>query len=264
MEKRGLILFAGATGCGKSTSMAAMLDHRNASTREHIVTLEDPIEYFHRHKQCIVNQREIGTDTDSYAVALKNTLRQAPNVILIGEIRDMETMQYALQFAETGHLVISTLHASNADQAFDRIVNFFPHDHREQALMDLSFNLRAVVSQRLIQRRDEPGVIPAVEVLLNTPLVAELIFKNRTKEIKDAMGRASEQGLITFNQSLFQLYEDGRIGYESALRNADSVNDLRLAIKLNSRHSLPADLTADMTGVEIRSESREQFFDARR
>ena len=258
LQKRGLILFVGATGCGKSTSLASMIDYRNANTQEHIVTLEDPIEFFHRHKKCLVNQREIGSDAENYGIALKNTLRQAPNVILIGEIRDLETMQYALAFAETGHLVLSTLHANSSDQAFDRIINLFPGDRREQALMDLSFNLRAMVSQRLIQRRDQPGLIPAVEVLINTPLVAELIFQNRIPEIKETMARSSEQGLITFNQSLFKLYEEGKISYESALRHADSVNDLRIMIKLRSKRTPPAGLSDSMRDVAIEEVSEER------
>jgi twitching motility protein PilU len=261
MEKRGLVIFVGATGCGKSTSLAAMVDYRNQHTFDHIITLEDPIEFFHKHKKCIVNQREIGTDAENYGIALKNTLRQAPNVILLGEIRDLDTMTYALNFAETGHLVFSTLHANSADQAFDRVLNFFPAAAREQALMDLSFNLKAFISQRLIPRTDKPGsLIPAVEVLINTPLVAELVFQNRIKEIKETMARSSEQGLITFNQSLFQLYEEGKISYESALRNADSVNDLRLTIKLKSKHAPPVGMSDQMSTVQIEEDTRDQYF----
>lgn len=262
MVQRGLIIFVGATGCGKSTSLASMVDYRNEHSHDHIITLEDPIEFFHKHKQCIVNQREIGTDAESYGIALKNTLRQAPNVILIGEIRDLETMNYAINFAETGHLVFSTLHANSADQAFDRVLNFFPPEAREQALMDLSFNLKAFISQRLIPRCDvEEGLIPAVEILINTPLVSELIFQNRIKEIKETMARSSEQGLVTFNQSLFQLYEEGKISYESALRYADSVNDLRLTIKLKSKHSPPAGLSDQMATVQIEEDTKDHYFD---
>lgn len=239
LTKRGLVIFLGGTGCGKTTTMAAMLDFRNSQCREHIITVEDPIEFFHRHKLSLVDQREVGVDTDSYETALKNTLRQAPNVILIGEVRDRETMQAVINFAETGHLCLTTLHASNTDQAFDRIVNFFPEERREQVLMDLSFNVKAFVSQRLLPREDQPGLIPAVEILLNTPLMAELIFQGRVKEIKSIMVRSSEQGIVTFDEALFQLYEAGRIGYETAIRHADSANNLRLRIKLESKRSPP-------------------------
>ena len=239
MHKRGLVIFLGGTGCGKTTSLAAMLDHRNSHSREHIVTVEDPIEFFHRHKQSLVDQREIGVDTDSYETALKNTLRQAPNVILIGEVRDRETMQYAINFAETGHLCLTTLHANTTDQAFDRIVNFFPEEKRVQVLMDLSFNMRAFISQRLLPREDEPGMIPAVEILLNTPLMADLIFQGRVKEIKPVMARSGEQGIVTFDGALFEMFEAGQISYETAVRHADSANNLRLRIKLESKRPLP-------------------------
>ncbi len=239
MHKRGLLIFVGGTGCGKTTSLAAMVDHRNSHCREHIVTVEDPIEFFHRHKQSLVDQREVGVDTESYEAALKNTLRQAPNVILIGEVRDRETMQQALNFAETGHLCLTTLHANNTDQAFDRIVNFFPEEKRAQVLMDLSFNVRAFISQRLLPREDQSSLIPAVEVLLNTPLMAELIFQGRVKEIKSVMARSSEQGIITFDDALFNLYEAGRISYETTIRHADSANNLRLRIKLESQRPQP-------------------------
>lgn len=239
MVQRGLVIFLGGTGCGKTTSMAAMVDHRNSERAEHIVTIEDPIEYFHRHKQSLVDQREIGVDTESYEVALKNTLRQAPNVILIGECRDRGTMEAAINFAETGHLCLTTLHANNADQAFDRIVNFFPDEKRAQVLMDLSFNMKAFISQRLLPRDDQPGLIPAVEVLLNTPLMAELIFQGRVKEIKPVMARSSEQDIITFDDALFKLYEAGRISYETAIRHADSANNLRLRIKLEGQRQPP-------------------------
>ncbi|MFO1371334.1 MAG: PilT/PilU family type 4a pilus ATPase [Candidatus Competibacteraceae bacterium] len=239
MTQRGLVIFIGGTGCGKTTSMAAMLDHRNTYCREHIVTIEDPIEFFHRHKKSLVDQREVGVDTDSYEMALRNTLRQAPNVILIGEVRDRETMQQAINFAETGHLCLTTLHANNTDQAFDRIINFFPEEKRSQILMDLSFNVKAFISQRLLPRADQPGLIPAVEILLNTPLMAELIFQGRIKEIKTIMARSSEQGLITFDAALFNLYEEGKINYETAVRHADSANNLRLRIRLESKQPLP-------------------------
>lgn len=239
MQKRGLVIFLGGTGCGKTTSLAAMLDYRNSQCREHIVTIEDPIEFFHRHKQSLVDQREISVDTESYEVALKNTLRQAPDVILIGEVRDRETMQYAVNFAETGHLCLTTLHANTTDQAFDRIINFFPDEKRAQVLMDLSFNVRAFISQRLLPREDRPGMIPAVEILINTPLMAELIFQGRVKEIKSVMARSSEQGIVTFDNALFKLYETGQISYETAIRHADSANNLRLRIKLESRRPPP-------------------------
>jgi twitching motility protein PilU len=239
MAKRGLVIFLGGTGCGKTTSMAAMVDHRNAHSREHIITIEDPIEFFHRHKQSLVDQREIGVDTESYETALKNTLRQAPNVILIGEVRDKETMQSVINFAETGHLCLTTLHANNADQAFDRIVNFFSDEKRQQVLMDLSFNVKAFISQRLLPREDQPGLVPAMEILLNTPLMAELIFQGRIKEIKSVMTRSSEHGIITFDMALFDLYESGKISYETAIRHADSANNLRLKIKLESKRPAP-------------------------
>ena len=239
MAKRGLVIFLGGTGCGKTTSMAAMVDHRNAHSREHIITIEDPIEFFHRHKQSLVDQREIGVDTESYETALKNTLRQAPNVILIGEVRDKETMQAVINFAETGHLCLTTLHANNADQAFDRIVNFFSDEKRQQVLMDLSFNVKAFISQRLLPREDQLGLVPAMEILLNTPLMAELIFQGRIKEIKSVMTRSSEHGIITFDMALFDLYESGKISYETAVRHADSANNLRLKIKLESKRPAP-------------------------
>ncbi len=239
LAKRGLVIFLGGTGCGKTTSMAAMLDYRNSQRREHIITIEDPIEFFHSHKESLVDQREVGVDTESYELALKNTLRQAPNVIFIGEVRDRETMQSVINFAETGHLCLTTLHANNTDQAFDRIINFFPEEKREQVLMDLSFNVKAFISQRLLPREDEPGLIPAVEILLNTPLMAELIFQGRIKEIKSVMTRSSDQGIVTFDAALFDLYEAGQISYETAIRHADSANNLRLRIKLESKRPPP-------------------------
>jgi twitching motility protein PilU len=235
MTRRGMVIFVGGTGSGKSTSLAAMLGYRNENSFGHIVTIEDPIEYVHTHRNCLVTQREVGVDTDSYEIALKNTLRQAPDVILIGEIRDRETMDYANAFAETGHLCLSTLHANNTNQALDRIINFFTEDRRHQLLMDLSLNLKAVVSQRLIPRADGKGRVPAVEILINTPLMADLIFKGQVHEMKGLIAKSNEQGMQTFDQSLFDLFERGLITYEDALRNADSVNDLRLRIKLESK-----------------------------
>ncbi|WP_435750023.1 PilT/PilU family type 4a pilus ATPase, partial [Thauera sp. AutoDN2] len=239
LSKRGLVIFVGGTGTGKTTSLAAMVDYRNENTYGHIITVEDPIEFVHPHKNCIVTQREVGIDTENWEAALKNTLRQAPDVILMGEIRDRETMDYAIAFAETGHLCLATLHANSANQAIDRIINFFPEDRRTQLLMDLSLNLRAMISQRLLPVKDRKGRVPAVEVLLNSPLISDLIFKGNVPEIKDIMKRSRELGMQTFDQSLFQLYEDELITYEDALRNADSINDLRLQIKLNSRHGEP-------------------------
>ncbi|MDE2254507.1 MAG: PilT/PilU family type 4a pilus ATPase [Betaproteobacteria bacterium] len=235
LTKRGLIIFVGATGSGKSTSLAAMVDHRNEHTKGHIITIEDPIEFLHKHKNCIVNQREVGIDSEGWEDALKDTLRQAPDVILMGEIRDRETMDHAVAFAETGHLALATLHANNANQAIDRIINFFPEDRRTQLLMDLSLNIKAIVSQRLLPRHDTPGRAAAVEILINTPLIADKILKGEVGDIKDVMKKSRELGMQTFDQALFDLYEDGKISYEEALRNADSLNDLRLQIKLNSK-----------------------------
>ena len=235
MQKRGLILFVGATGSGKSTSLASLIDFRNTHSAGHIVTIEDPIEFVHGHKKSIVNQREVGVDTDSYADALKNTLRQAPDVILIGEIRDRETMEHAIAFAETGHLCISTLHANSANQALDRIINFFTEDRRNQLLMDLSLNIRAFISQRLVPREGGVGRIAAMEIMLNSPLIQDLIFKGEVAKIKDVMARSTRLGMKTFDQSLYELYETGFISYEDALRNADSKNELRLRIKLESK-----------------------------
>jgi twitching motility protein PilU len=234
MSKRGLVIFVGATGSGKSTSLAAMLGHRNDNSDGHIISIEDPIEYVHPHRRCIVTQREVGADTESWENALKNTLRQAPDVILIGEVRTRETMEYAIQFAETGHLVLCTMHANNANQALDRVINFFPEEKREQVLMDLSFNLRSIVSQRLV-RRESGGRVAAMEILLNTPLISDLIFKGEVSQIKEVMKRSTEQGMVTFDQFLFQLYEQHVISYSEAVRNADSQNEVRLQIKLNSK-----------------------------
>ncbi len=243
-EKRGLVIVVGATGSGKSTSLAAMVDERNQTTFGHIITIEDPIEFVHPHKNCIITQREVGIDTDSWDLALKNTLRQAPDVILMGEVRDRETMEHAVAFAETGHLCMATLHANSANQALDRIINFFPEERRAQLLMDLSLNLRALVSQRLLPRREGKGRVAAVEIMLNSPLISDLIFKGEIGEIKEIMKRSREQGMQTFDQALFDLYETGKVTYEDALRNADSVNDLRLQIKLNSERARSEDMSA--------------------
>ncbi|MFN3593854.1 MAG: PilT/PilU family type 4a pilus ATPase [Thiobacillaceae bacterium] len=230
MEKRGLVLMVGATGSGKSTSLAAMLDHRNENSRGHIITIEDPVEFVHQHKKCLVMQREVGVDTDSWHAALKNTLRQAPDVILIGEIRDRETMDYAIAFAETGHLCLATLHANNANQALDRIINFFPVERRQQILMDLSLNLKAIVSQRLIPST-QGGRVPAVEILLNTPRVADLILKGEVHEIKEAMAKSKDLGMRTFDQALYDLCVAGLAEPQTVLRYADSYNELRLMLK---------------------------------
>ncbi|MCC7704408.1 PilT/PilU family type 4a pilus ATPase [Janthinobacterium sp. GW460P] len=232
MSKRGLVIMVGATGCGKSTTLAAMVGHRNEHSHGHIITIEDPVEFIHPHGNCIVTQREVGVDTDDWATALKNTLRQAPDVIQIGEIRDRDTMDHAIAFAETGHLCLATLHANNANQALDRIINFFPEERRQQLLMDLSLNLKGMISQRLIPNKDGDGRQAALEILLNSPLMSELIFKGQVHEIKELMKKSREHGMQTFDQALFDLHEAGAISYEDALRNADSVNDLRLAIKL--------------------------------
>ncbi len=247
MTKRGLIIMVGATGSGKSTTLAAMTGYRNENSYGHIITIEDPIEFVHDHKNCVVTQREVGVDTDSWHAALKNTLRQAPDVILIGEIRDMDTMDYGIAFSETGHLCMATLHANSANQALDRIINFFPEARKQQLLMDLSLNVRAIVSQRLIPKKDGKGRIAAVEVLLNSPLIADLIFKGEVHEIKQIMSKSRELGMQTFDQHLFELYEQGQISYEDALRNADSVNELRLMIKLHGKEAADKDI---MTGIE--------------
>ena len=251
MSKRGLVIFVGGTGTGKTTSLASVVDYRNENSYGHIITLEDPIEYVHDHKNCIVTQREIGVDTEDWAPALKNTLRQAPDVILMGEIRDRETMDYAIAFAETGHLALATLHANSTNQAIDRIINFFPEDRRQQLLMDLSLNLRAMVSQRLIPRREGRGRVAAIEVMLNSPLIADLIFKGDVYEIKEIMKKSRELGMQTFDQALFDLHEAGKISYEDALRNADSLNDLRLQIKLKGKDSKDRNLAAGLNHLDI-------------
>jgi twitching motility protein PilU len=235
MSKRGLVIVVGGTGSGKSTTLAAMINHRNENTRGHIVTIEDPVEYVHSHKGCVITHREVGVDTENWGVALRNTLRQAPDVILIGEIRDRETMEYGIQFAETGHLVLATLHANSANQALDRVINFFPEEKREQVLMDLSLNIRALVSQRLIPRQEGAGRVAAMEIMLNSPLIADLIFKGEVSQIKEVMSRSNRSGMQTFDQSLFDLYEARLITIEEALRNADSKNELRLRVKLESK-----------------------------
>jgi twitching motility protein PilU len=251
MTKRGLTIFVGATGSGKSTSLAAMVDFRNENSYGHIITVEDPVEFVHPHKNCIVTQREVGIDTDDWGIALKNTLRQAPDVILMGEIRDRETMEHAVAFAETGHLCLATLHANSANQALDRIINFFPEERRPQLLMDLSLNLKALVSQRLLPRQEGKGRVAAIEILINSPLISDLIFKGEVGEIKEIMKRSRELGMQTFDQSLFDLYEGQQVTYEDALRNADSVNDLRLQIKLNSNRARNSDLTAGTEHMTI-------------
>jgi twitching motility protein PilU len=252
LSKRGLVIIVGGTGMGKSTTLAAMVRHRNEKTRGHIVTIEDPVEYVHPHKGCVVTQREVGVDTDSWQAALKNTLRQSPDVILIGEIRDRETMEYGIQFAETGHLVLATLHANSANQALDRAINFFPEERREQLLLDLSLNIRALVSQRLVLRESGQGRIAATEIMLDSPLIKDLISKGDVAKIKEVMARSTRLGMKTFDQCLFDLYEVGHISYDEAIRNADSKNELRLRVKLESkRDSRPAD---DVGGLSLAEE----------
>ena len=257
LSKRGLVIIVGGTGSGKSTTLAAMVGYRNEKTHGHIVTIEDPVEYVHPHKGCVITHREVGVDTDSWHAALKNTLRQAPDVILIGEIRDRETMEYGIQFAETGHLVLATLHANSSNQALDRIINFFPEERREQLLMDLSLNLRGLISQRLIPRESGSGRIAAMEIMLNSPLVQDLIFRGEVAKIKEVMSRSNRLGMNTFDQALFDLYEKGVVSYEDALRNADSKNELRLRIKLESkRENKPIEGDGDLTIVDDGAEGR--------
>jgi twitching motility protein PilU len=251
MTKRGLVIMVGGTGSGKSTTLAAMIGYRNENSHGHIITIEDPIEYVHDHKNCLITQREVGVDTDSWENALKNTLRQAPDVILIGEIRERETMEHAIAFAETGHLCMGTLHANSANQALDRIINFFPEERRQQLLMDLSLNLKGLVSQRLIPLKDSKGRAAAIEILLNSPLISDLIFKGEVHEIKEIMKKSREMGMQTFDQALFDLYEGGKIGYEDAMRNADSMNELRLQIKLHGKETKDRDLTSGVDHLNI-------------
>ncbi len=257
MTKRGLVIFVGATGSGKSTSLAAMVGYRNQNSHGHIITIEDPIEFVHDHGNCIMTQREVGVDTDNYEIALKNTLRQAPDVILIGEIRDRETMEYAIAFAETGHLCLSTLHANSTNQALDRIINFFPEDRRQQLLMDLSLNLKGLVSQRLIPMISGDGRIAATEIMINSPLMADLIFKGNVYEMKELIAKSNEMGMHTFDQSLFNLYENGQIRYEDTLRYADSVNDIRLRIKLEGKDSHDLDLMEGLDNISMEDQEDE-------
>ena len=259
MEKRGLVLMVGATGSGKSTSLAAMLGYRNANSRGHIITIEDPIEYVHPHIGCMVTQREVGQDTFSWENALKNTLRQAPDVIQIGEIRTRETMEYAVNFAETGHLVLSTLHANSANQALDRIINFFPEEKREQLLMDLSLNLKAIISQRLV-RKEGGGRVAAMEIMINSPLISDMVFKGEVHGIKEVMARSNEQGMITFDQYLFELFEAGTISYDEAIRNADSQNEIRLRIKLESKRARSNLMEDDMVRkMQMKADEKDQL-----
>ncbi len=260
LSKRGLVIIVGGTGSGKSTTLAAMVGYRNEQTRGHIVTIEDPVEFVHPHKGCVVTHREVGVDTDSWQAALKNTLRQAPDVILIGEIRDRETMEYGIQFAETGHLVLATLHANSSNQALDRIINFFPEERREQVLMDLSLNLRGLISQRLVPREGGEGRIAATEIMLNSPLIQDLIFKGKVAEIKEVMSRSNRMGMKTFDQCLFDLYESAYISYEDAMRNADSKNELRLRVKLESkRDSGQADDAGGLTLLGAENDDGKPF-----
>jgi twitching motility protein PilU len=251
MTKRGLVIMVGATGSGKSTTLAAMVGYRNENSHGHIITIEDPVEFVHPHRNCVITQREVGVDTDSFEAALKNSLRQAPDVIQIGEIRDRETMEHAIAFAETGHLCLATLHANSANQALDRIINFFPEERRQQLLMDLSLNMKGLISQRLVPKKEAKGRVVAMEILLNSPLIADLIFKGDVHEIKEIMKKSRELGMQTFDQALFDLYEADKITYEDALRNADSVNDLRLNIKLNSKHAKNRDFSSGMDHLGI-------------
>jgi len=257
LTKRGLVILVGGTGSGKSTSLAAMIDYRNENSFGHIITIEDPVEYVHKNKNCLVSHREVGTDTNNWFAALKNTLRQAPDVILIGEIRDRDTMEYAVAFAETGHLCMATLHANSANQALDRIINFFPEERRAQLLMDLSLNLKAVVSQRLVPRSDGKGRRAAIEILLNTPMVSDLIFKGEVHALKESMAKSKEAGMQTFDQALFDLYEAGEITFEDALRNADSVSEFKLNVKLNSKRRV-ADDSAPKMALSIQADPDEE------
>ena len=258
MTKRGLVIMVGGTGSGKSTSLAAMIDYRNENSYGHIITIEDPIEYVHPHKNCIIMQREVGIDTDDWDIALKNTLRQAPDVILLGEIRDRETMEFGIAFAETGHLAMATLHANSSNQALDRIINFFPEERRSQLLMDLSLNLKAVIAQRLLKKTDGVGRVAAIEIMLNTPLISDLILKGEVHEIKAIMQKSRELGMQTFDQALFDLYETDLITYEDALRNADSMNELRLKIKLQGKAAKGTDKLGGLEHLQIEEEEDEK------
>jgi len=257
MTKNGLVIFVGGTGCGKSTSLAAMLGYRNEHSQGHIITIEDPIEFVHKHRNCIVTQREVGVDTETFEIALKNTLRQAPDVILIGEIRDRETMEHAVAFAETGHLCLATLHANSTNQALDRIINFFPEERRAQLLMDLSLNLKAIVSQRLLPIKESDGRVPAIEILINSPLMADLIFKGDVPKMKALVAKSRELGMQTFDQHLFDLIESDLITVEDGLRNADSVNDLRLRLKLEGKSSKATDLLDGLEALTVEEDSEE-------
>lgn len=257
MTKRGLVIMVGGTGSGKSTSLAAMINHRNENSYGHIITIEDPIEYVHPHKNCIVMQREVGVDTDDWAIALKNTLRQAPDVILLGEIRDRETMEFGIAFAETGHLAMATLHANSANQALDRIINFFPQERHQQLFMDLSLNMKAIISQRLLKKVDGKGRVAAIEVMLNSPLISDLILKGEIHMIKEIMAKSNELGMKTFDQALFDLYEADLIGYEDALRNADSMNELRLRIKLQGKAAKQGDRLGGLDHLALEESAEE-------
>lgn len=257
MVKNGLVIMVGGTGSGKSTSLAAMIDYRNQNSYGHIITIEDPIEYVHPHKNCIIMQREVGVDTDDWEIALKNTLRQAPDVILLGEIRDKDTMEFGIAFAETGHLVMATLHANSSNQALDRIINFFPEERRTQLLMDLSLNLKGIISQRLVKTPDGKGRHAAIEILLNSPLIQDLILKGEVHEIKNIMSKSREQGMQTFDQALFDLQQADKISYEEALRNADSVNELRLKIKLEGKDAKDSDKLAGLDHLSLEEDEEE-------
>ena len=260
MTKRGLVILVGGTGSGKSTSLAAMIDHRNANSYGHIITVEDPIEYVHPHKNCIIMQREVGVDTDDWDIALKNSLRQAPDVILLGEIRDRQTMEFGIAFAETGHLAMATLHANSSNQALDRIINFFPEERRAQLLMDLSLNLKAVIAQRLMKKVDGKGRVAAIEILMNSPLISDLILKGEVHGIKEIMSKSNELGMKTFDQALFELYEADHISFDDAIRNADSQNELRLRIKLEGKAARGRNPLEDAAGLRLEETEEETGF----
>ena len=257
MVKNGLIIMVGGTGSGKSTSLAAMIDYRNRNSYGHIITIEDPIEYVHPHKNCLIMQREVGVDTDDWDIALKNTLRQAPDVIVLGEIRDKDTMEFGIAFAETGHLAMATLHANSSNQALDRVINFFPEERKQQLLMDLSLNLKAIISQRLVKTPDGKGRRAAIEILLNSPLMADLILKGEVHEIKSLMAKSGELGMKTFDQALFDLQQAGEISLEEALRNADSVNEVRLRIKLEGKDAQDSDKMAGLDHLNLEEDEED-------